>query len=96
MRDHSHAAVKVHAVDTNRRVIFDAQIDVLANAKSEIACFAEVLLPQFVFLNFQASLEDLFCLRASDCNMHGDLLVTSDTECPDGVAGLAVYRCLSR
>ena len=33
----SHAAVKVHAVDTNRWIIFDAQIDVLANTESEVA-----------------------------------------------------------
>ena len=33
----SHAAVKVHAVDTNRRIILDAQIDVLADTESEVA-----------------------------------------------------------
>lgn len=33
----SHAAVKVHAVDTDRRIILDAQIDVLANTESKVA-----------------------------------------------------------
>ena len=35
----SHAAVKVHSVNTNCRIIFDTQIYVFANSKSEIACF---------------------------------------------------------
>ena len=33
----SHAAVKVHAVDADRRIILDAQIDVLADAEAEVA-----------------------------------------------------------
>lgn len=36
-RAHSHAAVKVHAIDTNCGIILDAQINVLANAESEVA-----------------------------------------------------------
>lgn len=32
-----HAAVKVHAVDTDCRVILDAQIDMLADTESEVA-----------------------------------------------------------
>ena len=31
-----HAAVEVHAVDTNSRVILDAQIDVFADPKAEV------------------------------------------------------------
>lgn len=37
MREDSHAAVKVHAIDTNRRIILNAQIDVLADTESEVA-----------------------------------------------------------
>lgn len=32
----SHAAVKVHSVDTNARVILDAQIDVFGDAKTKV------------------------------------------------------------
>lgn len=32
-----HAAVEVHAVDTDRRIILDAQIDVFADPESEVA-----------------------------------------------------------
>ena len=35
----SHAAVKVHAVDTDRGIILDAQIDVLADTESEVPSF---------------------------------------------------------
>lgn len=35
----SHAAVEVHSVDTNCRVILDSQIDVLANSETEVAGF---------------------------------------------------------
>ena len=85
----SHAAVKVHAVDTNRWVILDAQIDVLANTESEVASLGEVFLSQFVFLHFEPALEDFFGLGTTDSDVHGDLFVTSDAECSDGVAGFA-------
>lgn len=32
-----HAAVEVHSVDTNRWIILDAQIDMFADAETEIA-----------------------------------------------------------
>jgi hypothetical protein len=53
---HSHAAVEVHSVNTNRRVILDAQIDVFADTKAEVASLGEVSLPQFVFLDLQTTL----------------------------------------
>ena len=36
-RDNSHAAVKIHAVNTNRRIIFDAQINMLADTEAKVA-----------------------------------------------------------
>ena len=38
--------------------------------------------------DLQSPLEDLFGLGTSDGAMHGDLLVSPDTERPDGVSGL--------
>jgi hypothetical protein len=89
---YSHAAVEVHAVDTNCRVVLDAEIDVLRDAEAEVASVGEVLLAQLVFLDFQATLENLLCFGTTDGDMHGDLLVTTDTEGSDGVAGLAWRR----
>lgn len=87
--EHSHAAVKVHSVDTNCRVILDAQIDVLADPKSKIARRREILLPQFILLDFQTALEDFFGFGSPYGDMDGDLFVTTDTECADGVTGFA-------
>ena len=48
----SHAAIEVHAVDTNRRIVLDAQVDVLANTESKVASLREVLLAQLILLYF--------------------------------------------
>ena len=57
-RGDSHAAVEVHAVDTNRRIILDAQINVLGNSKPKVAGFGKVLLSQFVFFHLQTALKN--------------------------------------
>lgn len=51
-----HAAVEVHPVDADSRVILDAQINVLADAEPEVARRREVPLPELVLLDFQPSL----------------------------------------
>ena len=84
-----HAAVEVHSVDTNRRVVLDAEIDVFADTKTEVASLREVALSQFVFLDLQSTLQDFLGLWSTNCDVHSDLLVTTDTEGSDGVAGLA-------
>ena len=94
-RCHIHAAVEVHAVDTDRGVVLNAQIDVLGDTEAEVARLAEVALPQLVLLDLETALEDLLCLGAADGDVDGDLLVTADTEGTDGVAGLAWRAPLS-
>ena len=84
-----HAAVEVHAVDTDAGVILDAEIDVLADAEAEVAGLAEVALAQLVLLDLEATLQDLLGLGAADGDVDRDLFVTADTERADGVAGLA-------
>ena len=74
-----HAAVEVHSVDTDSRIILDSQINVFAYAEAEVARLGEVLLFQLVLPNLEATLEDFFGLRASDSDMDGNLLVTADT-----------------
>lgn len=97
-----HAGVEVHSVDTDSGVVLDAQIDVLADAEAEVARLREVALAQLVLLDLQATLQDLLGLGAADRDVHGDLLVTTDTEGSDGVSGLAwregekVRCCLQR
>lgn len=84
-----HTAVEVHAIDTDRRVVLDAQVNVFRDTEAKVARVAEVFAAEFVFLDFQATLEDLFSLGASDGDVNGNLFVTTDTKGSDGVAGLA-------
>lgn len=84
-----HAAVEVHSVDTNTRVVLDTEINVFADTEAEVSSLGEIALAEFVFLDLEATLDDFLSLGTSDSDMHGDLLVTTDTEGSDSVAGLA-------
>ena len=84
-----HAAVEIHAVDTDRRVVLDAQINVLADTETKVARRREVAFHQLVLLDLQATLEDFFGLGPAHGDVDGDLLVTADTERTDGEACFA-------
>jgi len=86
-----HAAVEVHAVDTNTGVVLDAEIDVLADAEAEVAGLREVALAELVLLDLEATLENLLGLGAADGDVDGNLFVTADTKGTDSVAGLACW-----
>lgn len=45
--------VEIHAVDTDGRIVFQAQVDVLLNSEPEVAVIAEVVLTQLVFLDLE-------------------------------------------
>ena len=85
---YSHAAVEVHPVDTNSRIVLDSQIDVLADTESKIAGFRKILFLQLIFLDLQATLKNFFSFRTSDGNVDGDLFVSSNAEGADCVACL--------
>lgn len=84
-----HAAVEVHSVDTDCRVVLDTEINVLADTKTEVTGLGEVALAELIFLDLQATLQDFLGLWATDGNMNGDLLVTTNTEGTDSISGLA-------
>lgn len=86
---HLHATVKVHSIDADCRVVFYSQIDVFADAESEIARFREILLLQLVFLDLEATFENFFSLGSSHGDMNSNFFVTTDPEGTDSVAGLA-------
>lgn len=92
----SHDAVEVHSVDTDGRVVLDSQIDVLGDTETEVTGLGEVLLAELVLLDLETTLDDLLGLGATDGDVDGDLLVTTDTEGTDGVAGLGVDGSLTR
>lgn len=60
-----------------------------ADTEAEVTGLGEVALSQLIFLDLEATLENLLSLGATDGDMHGNLFVTTDTEGTDGVAGLA-------
>lgn len=86
-----HAAVEVHAIDTNRRVVLDTEINVFADTEAEVASLREVALAELVFLDLEATLEDLNGLLAADGDVDSDLFVATDAEGTDGVAGLSCF-----
>lgn len=57
-----HAAVEVHAVDTDGGVVLDTKIDVLADTEAEVAGLGEVALAQLVLLDLEATLKNLLSL----------------------------------
>lgn len=91
-----HDAVEVHSVNTNGRIVLDAQVNVLRDTKTKVTSLREVPLPQLILLDLETSLKDLLSLRAADSNMDSNLFVSSDTEGSDGVAGLGVDGGLTR
>jgi len=85
-----HADEEVHTVNTDGGIVLDTQIDVLLDTETEVAGLGEVGLLQLVLLDLEATLENLLGLGATDGDVNGDLLVTTDTEGTDGVTGLGV------
>lgn len=61
----------------------------LADTEAKVAGLGEVALPQFVFLDLEATFQDFLGLGATHSDVHRDLFVTTDTKGTDGVAGLA-------
>lgn len=57
-----HAAVEVHAVDTDGGVVLDTEIDVLADTEAEVASLGEVALAELVLLDLEATLKNLLSL----------------------------------
>lgn len=86
--------VEVHSVDTRRRVVLDAQINVLRDSETKVAGVGEVLLQQLVLLDLQARLEQLECLLSADGDAARNLLVTTDRPLTDGVTRLSEDRLL--
>ena len=58
----SHAAVEIHAVDTDGGVVLDTKIDVFADTEAEVAGLREVALAELVLLDLEATLENLLGL----------------------------------
>lgn len=84
----AHDDVEVHTEDTDSGVVLDAQVDVLVNTETKVSGLGEVALAKLVLLDLEGTLKNLLGLGATDGDVDGDLLVTTDREGADGVAGL--------
>lgn len=58
-----HAAVEVHAVNTDGGIVLDTKIDVLADTEAEVAGLGEVASAELVLLDLEATLKNLLGLR---------------------------------
>jgi len=61
----------------------------LADSETKVASFRKVALAELVLLDLETALENFLGLGATDGNVDSNLLVTTDTEGTDSVAGLA-------
>ena len=87
-----HNNVEVHAENAGGRIVLEAEIDVLGDAKAKAAGVGEVLLLQLVLLHLKATVKDLVGLEATDGDVDSNLLVSADAESSDSVAGyLFIY-----
>merc|ERR1719197_716969 len=90
------AHVEVHPINARRRVVLDAEVDVLRHAEAEVARRTEVLALELVLLHLQAALENLRRLLAADRHVDGDLLVSPNGKTAARVPGLRVDGLLAR
>ena len=80
-----HISVEIHPIDTNRRVIFDSQINMFTDAKPELARIAKISFLQLILFDFQTSFENLLGFGSSDGDMDCNLFVAADPKCADRV-----------
>ena len=74
---------KVHAIDARARIVLDPQVDVFCDTKTEAAILCEILLSEFVFLDVQASLQNILCFLSAHGDMASNLFVAADAERSD-------------
>ena len=91
----AHDDVKVHAKDTDCGVVSRTKIDVFLDPETKVARLGKIAPAELVLLHLEASLEDFLSFRPTDCDVHGDLLVATNTELANCVAGLGRDGCLT-
>ena len=74
---------QVHAIDARARIVLDPQVDVFCDTKTEAAILCEILLSEFVFLDFQASLQNVICFLSAHGDMASNLFVAADADRSD-------------
>ena len=91
----AHDDVKVHAKDTDCGVVSRTEVDVLLDPETKVARRGKILSTKLVLLHLEATLEDFLGFGPTDRDVHGDLLIATDTELADSIAGLGRHGCLT-
>ena len=60
------ADIKVHAVDSGRRIVLDTKVDVLGDTESKVARDRKVLAIKLVLLDLQTTLKNFHCFLAAN------------------------------
>lgn len=84
--------VEVHAVNTDRRVVLNTEIDVLLDTETEVARVGEVLRLNLVVLNAKAEIDELLSLLTANSDVRRDLLITTNGERSDSVTSCERIR----
>ena len=91
----AHYDVKVHAKNTDCGVVSRTEVDVLLDPETKVARLGKVAPTKLVLLHLESSLENFLSFRPTDRDVHGDLLVATDTELADCVTSLGRHGCLT-
>jgi len=91
----AHDNVEIHTKDTDSGVVTCSQVDVLLDTEAKVSGHREVATTELVFLDLQATLENLLGFGAADGDVYGDLFVATDTKSTDGVSGLGGHGRLT-
>ena len=87
--------IEIQAVDANGRVVFDSKINVFLDTEAEVSSVTEVVLPQFIFPDFQASLKDFLSLGSTNSAVDSNLFITTDAKRTNGVTRFGEDRLLT-
>jgi hypothetical protein len=79
--------IEIHAENTGKGVVLDAQINVFLNAKAEVSSIREVLLLQLSILDLKPSFKDFISLVSTDSDVNCNFLVTLDVEATNNESG---------
>merc|ERR1719436_727055 len=72
--------IEIHAVDAGGRIVLDAKIDVLRDAKAERAVACKVDLTKLVLFDLEPLLKNFLRLLPTHRHMTCDFLVSADAE----------------
>jgi uncharacterized protein YbdZ (MbtH family) len=92
----AHDSNHVHTEDTDTRVVFDSQVNVLSDTESKVSSVGEVSSSQLVFLDLETTFENFFSLWSTNGDVASNLLVTSDSESSEGCSRHASKKWQSR